>query len=264
MPCAEDRLAPSVHHLVGLAEQLAPLASARRSRSCTLSLARNSGRHLAGERALVLPVAVLRAERDRRCLSASIDGLHRAEVGERRVHDDVDRARSRPSSSEVRQLLHDLDRLEVVVVHLPVAADQRLAVVLSHRAFDALSQGCEAGQVAQLEQLERRAAAGATRGRLRSARPNCATRRGAVAAADDGERRRRRPPPRRRCGCRPRSARPRTRPSGRSRTRCGRRAIDVGERGRRAGPDVEALPAVGDRRVPHDRASRRRRRSPAR
>src|SRR5207248_2224641 len=59
--------------------------------------------------------------------------LHRPDVGERRVHRDVDRLVVLGRQQE-RQLLDDLDRLEVVQVHLPVPADQRLAGRRAHRA----------------------------------------------------------------------------------------------------------------------------------
>ena len=51
-------------HLVGLAEQLAALAVAGDD-VLHLELGEERRRHLAGERALVLPVAVLGAERER-------------------------------------------------------------------------------------------------------------------------------------------------------------------------------------------------------
>ena len=52
------------HHLVGLAEQLAPLAVAA-DHVAHVELGEERRRHLAGERALVLPVAVLGAEGER-------------------------------------------------------------------------------------------------------------------------------------------------------------------------------------------------------
>ena len=127
IPCFEHRLDLLVRPSRRSRRTARAARSGRRSRSCTLSLASIAGLHLAGERALVLPVAVLRAERDRdacrpRC---SVCTERRSVNGG--YTDDVDRRRSRPSSSRYDELLHDLDRLEVVVVHLPVAADERLA-----------------------------------------------------------------------------------------------------------------------------------------
>ena len=50
------------------------------------------------------------------------------------------------------QLLHQLQRLEVVVVHLPVAADQRLPRLAHSDGLPA--QRPQAGEVALLEELE--------------------------------------------------------------------------------------------------------------
>ncbi len=52
-------------------------------------------------------------------------GLHAAQVGERRQHRDVDLVEVLVRQRE-RDLLYQCDRLEVVEVHLPVAGDQRL------------------------------------------------------------------------------------------------------------------------------------------
>ena len=55
-----------------------------------VELGQQRRRHLAGERALVLPVAVLGAERRTAMSSASMTRLHAAQVGERRVDAHVD------------------------------------------------------------------------------------------------------------------------------------------------------------------------------
>ena len=82
--------------------------------------------HLAGERALRLEVAVLRAETDRDAITFE-RGLHRPQRGERGAHDDLDVVVVL-LLEPVRELLHDLDRFEMRVVHLPVAGHERLAV----------------------------------------------------------------------------------------------------------------------------------------
>src|SRR3546814_6127826 len=94
---------------------------------------RQHGRgHLTGERALLLPVAVLRTQRDRdRLLLAHEVRLHGPQVGEGRMHRHLAGVVVL-RGDEVAQLLHELQRLEVVVVHLPVAADERLAGGLGH------------------------------------------------------------------------------------------------------------------------------------
>ena len=55
-------------------------------------------------------------------------GLHGAQVGEGGVQRHVDVGHVGPGD-QVRQLLHERDRLEVVVVHLPVAGDERASAV---------------------------------------------------------------------------------------------------------------------------------------
>ena len=114
-----------VDHLVGLAEELAPLAVPDDDVVARSSLARNTGdtspvnAPLSSQWQCCAPSA--NAE-----LVGSIDGLHAADVGERRVDADVD-VLVVVLADEVVQLLHGLDRLEVVEVHLPVAGDERLA-----------------------------------------------------------------------------------------------------------------------------------------
>jgi hypothetical protein len=109
--------------LVGLAEDLPPLAVPG-DHVAHVQLGQERRADLAGERAGLLEVAVLGAEGDQHAVG--LDGrLHRAQVGERRVDRDVDGVED-VLAQQVAELLHRLDRLEVVQVHLPVAADQRL------------------------------------------------------------------------------------------------------------------------------------------
>src|SRR5207244_7899098 len=80
----------------------------------------------AGERTLGLEIAVLRAETDRDAVPLE-RGLYRSQRGERRTHDDLDFVVVLLLEA-VRKLLDDLDRLQVCVMHLPVAGHERLAV----------------------------------------------------------------------------------------------------------------------------------------
>ena len=92
-----DRLELQVDGLVGLAEELAALRVPD-DHVLHVELREHRRAHLAGERTLVLPVAVLRAEPDLQPVGLD-ERLQRAQVGERRAHDDVARLRSRPRSS---------------------------------------------------------------------------------------------------------------------------------------------------------------------
>ena len=97
-----------------------------------VELRQHLGAHLAGEGAGVLEVAGLGPERDRHRVGLE-RCLHRAQGGERRVERDVGAVRHRGGAQKRGELLHDLDRLVVGVVHLPVAADEqpaRLALAL--------------------------------------------------------------------------------------------------------------------------------------
>ena len=91
-----------------------------------VQLGQHSGSYLAGERPLVFPVAVLGTESDRNLVGLE-HRLNGPEIGERRMHRYVDRIVV-VRRQHVRQLLYSLDGLEVVVMHLPVPADQRLAL----------------------------------------------------------------------------------------------------------------------------------------
>ena len=113
-----------------------------------------------------------------------------------------------------QERLHELLRLGVGLVHLPVRRDQR-PPVSGHRSAST------PGQRLALEQLERRAAAG-RQVRDRVGQAEALQRRRRVAAADHRRAVVRAPAPPRPPACRRRTARARTRPSGRSRTPCGR------------------------------------------
>ena len=114
----------AIDHLVGLAEDVAPLAVAA-DHELDVELGEERRRHLTGEGALLLEVAVLGTEQDLEVVGLD-DRLHAADVGEWRVHAHVDLLVGL-LRQRVVQLLHGLDRLEVVEVHLPVARDERLA-----------------------------------------------------------------------------------------------------------------------------------------
>src|ERR1051326_2596817 len=81
-------------------------------------------RDLPGEGALVLPVAVLRAEPDQRVVAFD-ERLHRTDRGERRTDNGFDLVVIL-GTEQIMQLLHERDRLEVRLIHLPVAGDDRL------------------------------------------------------------------------------------------------------------------------------------------
>ena len=120
-------------------------------------------------------------------LVAVDQGLHAAQVGERRQHRDVDLVEVLVRQRE-RDLLHQRDRLEVVEVHLPVAGDQRLAAHGDSRAALQVIQHFDAGQCLALKVFQRRPATG---GNVREAvlgQAQLPHRGGRVAAADDAER----------------------------------------------------------------------------
>ena len=168
--------------LVGLAEQLAALAVAADDVG-DVELGEERRRDLAGERALVLPVAVLGAERPVE-LVADDERLHRPQVGERRVDADVDTPPARPTAA--RYLSFSTKRIASkwswCIFQLPEISGRR-ALIEPRR----VPQGGQPGEVAELEQFERRAAAG---GHVVDVvgEPELGERRRRVAAADDGER----------------------------------------------------------------------------
>src|SRR5436190_15113885 len=120
----QHRAQLQVHRLVGFAEELPPLGVADDDVS-DVELREHHRADLARVRACILPVAVLRAELEREPIAVD-ERLQRAHVGERRAHDHVG-GLVVGGVEAVRQLLHHLNRDEMVVVHLPVAGDDRPA-----------------------------------------------------------------------------------------------------------------------------------------
>ena len=182
--------------------------------------------------------------------------LHRAERGERRADHDL-HLLGVGVVQQVAELLHGLDRLQVRLVHLPVRRDDRPSV---GRLSRGLLQDRDAGERASLEELERGAAAGGqvVERRLQAGLADGGER---VAAADDRERvgvRRTRAPPR---ACPPRTARARTRPSGRSTGSSWRRRRTSANARDRCRADVETHEIVRDLGRPARPASSASRRS---
>ena len=91
----------------------------------TAQLGQERAADLAGVGARVVLREVLRAVGEPQLVTVD-QGLHAAQIGERRQHGDVDLVEVLVRQRE-GDLLHQRDRLEVVEVHLPVAGDQRLA-----------------------------------------------------------------------------------------------------------------------------------------
>ena len=109
--------------LVRLAEVLAPLAVPQ-DHALAAGFLQHDHAHLAGERALLLVMAVLREQLDRRALQGL---FHRGERAERRSHGHL-RGRA---IEELAQLAGELRGLAGRLVHLPVAADE---LTPGHRA----------------------------------------------------------------------------------------------------------------------------------
>ena len=184
--------------------------------------------------------------------SDSMRGLHRAQVGERRVHRHVDGVVVGLRQLVV-QLLDGLERLEVIEVHLPVATDERLAagdVLNGH--WHSLVERRVRRFPTRRDPAGRRARAArvtlphrSTRGRPRSASPNCASAAALSPPPDDreavrvGDRMR----DRARAGHEPLVLEHTHRSVPEDHVRVG---DDVGELGGAAGPDVVALPPVGN------------------
>ena len=141
--------------------------------------------------------------------------LHRAEVGERRQHDDLDPGvvvllvAERPG-----ELLDQRDGLGVVEVHLPVARHQRDArlLAISASVLGSARRGGQSESTAMpgscLPSRYSRLAPPPVEmcPKAASSKPSCAHRRGRVAAADDRQARRPRSAPGRPPGCRRRTA----------------------------------------------------------
>src|SRR6478752_5756705 len=137
LPDAHDRGHPGVERLVGLrVDQLVGLVVVHPALAVpdddvgAAQLGQHGRGDLAGVGAVVVDGDVLGAVADRQPVAVD-QRLHRAQVGERRHHDDLDLAevvalvRQRPG-----ELLDRHHRFLVVEVHLPVARHQRRAVRL--------------------------------------------------------------------------------------------------------------------------------------
>src|SRR3546814_17966258 len=93
--CSSDLLHLAVDVVVGLTEELAPLRVAC-DHVAHVELGQHGRGHLTGERALLLPVAVLRTQRDQdRPLLAPEVGLHRSSEARRVGKEWVSTCRSR-------------------------------------------------------------------------------------------------------------------------------------------------------------------------
>src|SRR5262245_3193152 len=126
----EDGLELLVHVLVRLTDQL-PALGVPDDDVRDVELRQHRRAHLARERALVLPVDVLGTEQDRDAIRLE-HRLHGAKRGERRAHHDL--AFLVVTVLEpVRELLDDLDRVQMRVVHLPVAGHDRPPLVARHQ-----------------------------------------------------------------------------------------------------------------------------------
>ena len=187
MPCGQDGLDLAVHHLVGLAEQLAALGVPG-DHVGDVELGQHRRRHLAGERALLLPVAVLGAEGDRDRVRLGLEhGLDRAQVGERRVDRHVDGlvvlGRRAGTTASARRWI--ASKWLWCIFQLPLMSGLRCGPTRSLRRLPLAPQGARgrAGRPARAARATRRRRW--RRGRRSSARPNWASGRGAVAAADD-------------------------------------------------------------------------------
>ena len=85
---------------------------------------------------------------------------HRSQVDEWRRDHEV-RVLNGLIAKEYTNLLHQVDGLDVVEIHLPVADDQWLLHL--ERAF---TKGLDAGQVAEFHELQRRSATGGHKAHL--------------------------------------------------------------------------------------------------
>ena len=176
--------------------------------------------------------------------SFSTQCLHRAQVGEGRVHRDVD-VRHVLGLEPQAEVAHGVQRLDVVVVHLPVPAHQRAARGSPPGRVGSQPQGVDAGQVAlRLDVGQRRTTAGREEVDLV----------GEAELLERAVRCRRRRPPRTR-GRRatasatmrvpPAKRRSSKAPSGPFHSTVPGAGDHLGEGRRRVGPDVETGPAVG-------------------
>jgi hypothetical protein len=114
------------------------------------------------------------------------EGLDAPDVGERRDDGHVDVVVVVAGQGEV-ELLHHLECLQVVEVHLPVAGDERGARGLCHVRPPLLLEDGDAGQFLALEEFEGGTAAGGDVAEPVLVEAEGAHGRGRVATADDGE-----------------------------------------------------------------------------
>src|SRR6202034_2968759 len=107
-----------------------------------------AGQHLradlAGAGAGILVRAVLSPQGDGDALLLD-QGLHRPQVGEGRVHRHVDRRHVLWLQAQT-EVAHQVQRFDVVVVHLPVPADERAAGGHERGALDAWRKASRAGR----------------------------------------------------------------------------------------------------------------------
>src|SRR5207302_223429 len=126
--------------LIGFAEQLAALRVPD-DHVLDVQLGEHRRADLSRERAVAFPVTVLRAQADGEAIAVD-RRLHRPQRRERRTHDDVDAVEILVFEPEP-EFLHHLDRLEMRVVHLPIARHHRLAN--GHRR-NPLRKACNPGR----------------------------------------------------------------------------------------------------------------------
>src|ERR1700735_835549 len=124
----QGRLQLGVHHLVILAVVLAPLRMSDQHVPAA-ELGQHRAGYLAGIGTLVVGRDVLGPVANPQ-LVPGYQGLHAAQRGERRQDRDV-RGIEVPAGQHEGQLLGEGKRLEMVLVHLPVAGHQRLAGILA-------------------------------------------------------------------------------------------------------------------------------------
>src|SRR5581483_6275917 len=128
-----------VHDRVGFGVIL-PALRVPHDHVCAAELGQHRSGDLPGVRAGVVRRYVLRAVPDLQLVAAD-QRLHAAQRGERRQHGDLGERVVLVGQRE-RELLHERDGLEVVLVHLPVAGHQRQPLApLAHSASSAVSPG---------------------------------------------------------------------------------------------------------------------------
>src|SRR5579859_3494923 len=134
----EDRPYLGVDQRVVLVVVLAPLRVPGQH-ELAAQLRQHARADVSGVGAVVVLRHVLRAVPQLE-LVADHERLHAAQRGERRQHDDV-HGREILVVQPERELLRERERLEVAVVHLPVAGDERLALGVHGLSSSAASPG---------------------------------------------------------------------------------------------------------------------------